>query len=384
MTTTRAGFGLLLLALLATSLNLRAGLTAVAPIMERIGAELALSRGAASLVTTLPVLCMGLFAPLAPGLAARFGLERTIAASLALIGAASMLRLAPGSVALLASAVLLGIGIATAGPLLSGFIKQRFHGHIGLVVGLYSVGMALSGALGAVGTLPLVERLGGWHAALAVWALPALVSLTLWLAIVRPLPGRPGPAAAARLPWREPRAWLLTLFFALQAGLFYTLATWTVAMYQDSGFDAHTASALVSLFMVVGLAGAIGFPALAGRVRDRRPLLVAAALLALAGLLGMALAPRSLPWLASGLAGIGLNGLFSMGLSLPLYETDDHHHASAWTAMMLSAGYCLGAFAPVLAGALRDVLGDYRSAFLGLAGIALVQLLIVTRFKPRD
>lgn len=43
----------------------------------------------ASLLTTLPVLCMGLFAPVAVSISRRFGMERTIFASMVLIGAAT-------------------------------------------------------------------------------------------------------------------------------------------------------------------------------------------------------------------------------------------------------------------------------------------------------
>ena len=116
---------MLLLALILAAINLRPGITSLAPLIERIAAELALSRSLISLTTALPVLCMGLLAPLAPRLALRLGLERTLALCMGVIALALLLRLAGhNSLILIGSAVLLGAAIAVAGPLLSGVIKR--------------------------------------------------------------------------------------------------------------------------------------------------------------------------------------------------------------------------------------------------------------------
>ena len=79
---------LLLVALVLAAINLRPGITSLAPLIERIAMELSLSRSFISLTTALPVLCMGLLAPLAPRLAMRWGLERTIVVCLGVIGLA--------------------------------------------------------------------------------------------------------------------------------------------------------------------------------------------------------------------------------------------------------------------------------------------------------
>src|SRR5690606_39306590 len=57
---------LLWLALIVAALNLRPGITSLAPLIERIATELSLNRASISLTTVLPVLFMGLLAPLAP------------------------------------------------------------------------------------------------------------------------------------------------------------------------------------------------------------------------------------------------------------------------------------------------------------------------------
>lgn len=57
-------FLLLFVALLAASLNMRPVITSVSPLLGNIQSDLGMNSLQASLMTTLPVLCMGIFAPL--------------------------------------------------------------------------------------------------------------------------------------------------------------------------------------------------------------------------------------------------------------------------------------------------------------------------------
>lgn len=285
-----------MLALVLGAINLRPGITSLAPLIERIADELSLSRGLVSLTTALPVLCMGLLAPLAPRLAVRFGLERVIAGCLGLIGLALAARLGSHhSAVLIGSAAALGAGIAIAGPLMSGFIKRHFHDHVGRVVAWYALSMTVGGAAGAVLTDPVVTLAqGGWHLGLAAWAIPAGVAMLLWLC----LPNRAEKAeegGAAGLPWREPRAWLITALFAIQAGLFYALATWLVARYGEAGFSSLRSNSLFSLFMLMGLPSSFILPWLAQRFGNRYHLLLGCGFITTLCLAMITFAPTQVP-----------------------------------------------------------------------------------------
>ena len=61
------------LGLVAVAANLRTVMASVPPLVETIAADLGLSNAAMGALTTLPVLCMGVFAPTAQRLAARIG-----------------------------------------------------------------------------------------------------------------------------------------------------------------------------------------------------------------------------------------------------------------------------------------------------------------------
>ncbi len=366
-----------MLALVLAAINLRPGITSFAPLIERIANELALSRGLISLTTALPVLCMGLLAPLAPRLAMRFGLERTITACLALIALALVLRLGGHvSALLIGSAVLLGAGIAVAGPLLSGFIKRHFVDHVGRVVGWYSFSMAIGGAAGAVLTVPVTQALGdNWAFGLAGWAVPAVVALLFWWR----LPSRADAVSqepSEGLPWGQPRAWLVTGFFAIQAGLFYTLATWLVARYHEGGLGTLHSNALFSLFMLVGLPSAWLLPWLAQRFDIRQPLLVCCGLSMVLCLSMITFNPQLLPEVWAVLMGFALSGSFALSLVLPLYEVHTPMAVSRWTAMMLCAGYGMACLAPVLVGMGRDLSGNYQVPFMVMVGMAVTMTVI--------
>ncbi|MGV8843510.1 MAG: CynX/NimT family MFS transporter [Pseudomonas sp.] len=366
------------------AINLRPGITSLAPLIERIATELSLSRGLIGLSTALPVLCMGLMAPFAPRLALRFGLERTVALCLGLIAGALLMRLAAeSSVVLIGSAVVLGVGIAVAGPLLSGFIKRHFVDRVGPVAAWYSLGMALGGAGGAVLTVSVTQWLGDrWTYGLAIWALPAGVALLFWLFLAHRLNSLPSAASEplastesdepAGLPWRESRAWLISCFFALQSGLFYAVATWLVARYAEAGLSPMRSNALFSLLMLCGLPSAFLLPWLAQRFGIRYQLLLLCALVATLCLSMLTFMPSWLPEIWAILLGFALSGSFAMALVLPLYEADSPMAVSRWTAMMLCAGYSMASFTPILTGLGRDLAGSYQLPFMVLTGLALL------------
>jgi CP family cyanate transporter-like MFS transporter len=81
----------------------------------------------AGLLGTIPILCMGLFAPPAPFVSGRLGLRRALGGSLALIGAFGLARAAaPGAALLIVLTWPVGIGLGIAGALLYVRIKERF------------------------------------------------------------------------------------------------------------------------------------------------------------------------------------------------------------------------------------------------------------------
>ncbi len=58
--------------------NLRTAYPSLGAVLADISSDLGLTPAATSAISTLPVFCLGLFAPVAPWLARKIGTERTI------------------------------------------------------------------------------------------------------------------------------------------------------------------------------------------------------------------------------------------------------------------------------------------------------------------
>jgi CP family cyanate transporter-like MFS transporter len=364
-------------ALVLVSLNLRTPITSISPVLEAIRHDLASSRSVIGLLTTIPVLCMGLFAPFATTFAERHGVERTVRAALLLIGAAIAARLFGGLWLLLVTAVLAGGGIAVTGPLLGAFIKQRFPSNTVLITGVNSLALAASAGLSAALTAPIrAWAHGSWRAALASWSLLALLALMVWQFVVRQAPHATtqGASERQRMPLREPRAWLLMLLFGLQSQLFYCVMTWLAPTYVDLGWSEARAGLLLSAMTVVQVSLMLFVSAAANRHPDRRPWLYFTTLATFAGLLGFALAPLSMPYVWVLLFGAGSAGLFALSSALPLDYGHDPAAAGAWTAMMLCGGYLIAATGPFFGGVIRDLTGSYAAVMLGLTVVAALLL----------
>ena len=121
-----AGF-LLTAAIVAVALNQRPAVVSVAPVLGDLRAETGLSAALAGLLTAVPVLCFGAFAPVAPRLARRIGLETAVAFSLLLLAAGIALRLLSPVALLYAGSLLAGSAIALANVLLPAYVKREFR-----------------------------------------------------------------------------------------------------------------------------------------------------------------------------------------------------------------------------------------------------------------
>ncbi|MCP8970374.1 MFS transporter [Ectobacillus ponti] len=366
---------LLILALFAVSMNLRPAITSISPLLQDIRQDLGMNGTAASFLTALPVLCMGLFAPAATSLEQRWGMKPVVAGCLLLIGAATAARLVAVHTGwLLLTAGLIGIGIAIAGPLLSGFIKMYFPNRAGAMVGIYTLGMGAGASLGAGMAVPLQQAFGFWSSSLAVWALLAGAALLIWLAIV-PTGKQAARAAGGKLPWRTPRAWLITLFFGLQSALFYAATAWLAPYLRSLGFGAGEAGLVVTGFSLLQMFFCFLIPNLSEKTPRRRPWLLASSTAALAGFLLLLAVPMVSVWLAVVFLSTGLGGLFPLALLLPLDETDTPAAASAWTAMASSAGYAIGSIGPILVGTLLDLSGSFHFALASVLLLCVAMIL---------
>jgi CP family cyanate transporter-like MFS transporter len=375
---TRRQTALLVLAIVLVSLNLRSALTVIGPLIRDLRAGDGLSGAAVGLLAAAPLLAFGAISPLGPRLSARFGIERTLVACMLLLTASLALRPLPSVVLLFAGTLAAGAAIAVANVLLPALVKRRFGEHATFVTGIYSVALGLGAALAAGLAVPSERWLGdSWRAALAVWAVPALLSALIWLPLLGGPPRRGSAAAGIRVNlWRDRVAWSVTCYMALLAVQFYSQVAWLPEIYRHEGMSKGAAGALLSLSLFVGIPCGFLVGALAGRLRDQRPIVWGAGLVLLAGWIGVLLAPSAAPSLWAILLGLGFGTGFTLVLSLFVLRADDTSHAVALSGMAQSVGYALAAVGPIAVGALHDATGGWSVPLVVLIGVGVVDLAV--------
>jgi CP family cyanate transporter-like MFS transporter len=374
----------LLGAIVIVSLNLRSTIAAVPPLLDAISSELRLSGAAAGALTALPVICMGVFAPLAAVVARRIGRERALAAALVLVAVGSALRGIPGVFWLYMGSTVAGTGMAIGGTLLPGLVKAWFPRRAGTATGLYTMGIVAGAMAAAALSVPLYEALGHrWGLALALWGTPALAALLVWWPATRSAHADAPPTGRGPMPWRSRAAWLVTLYMGGQSLLYYTELTWLSPMYIDAGFSARDAGLLLGLFSFTQVFTAFGVPLLADRTGgDRRPWIAACLTTNIVMLLLLGLVPMGAPWVWTGVLGLAAGGQLALGLTLLVDLAPTPADSARLSGMALGLGYLVASTGPVLAGALYDVVGEYRLPFLVLAVIALATMLCGVALAP--
>ncbi|MCK9535470.1 MAG: MFS transporter [Pseudomonas sp.] len=343
--------------MILVGLNLRPALSSLAPLLPRIESEGELSVLTLSLLTTLPVLCLGLFAPCAPWLARRLGIERSLALGLIILSAGLALRGLSSATTLFTGTLMIGAAIGILGTLLPALVKRELADSADLMTGVYTMALCLGGALGAGLSIPLADALGSWSLSLMSWASFALTALIAWWWIM------PQPAAEqqhtassghARALLGQPLAWQVMLFMGSQSSLAYIVFGWLPTLLVRQGYSESQAGWLMSASILIQLISAIAAPWLARMSRDQRPALMVVLSLVGIGLCMLLLGPASLSWPGAMLLGLGQGGSFSLALTLIVLRSGNAKIAGELSALVQGGGYTLAAMGPLVVGLMID------------------------------
>jgi CP family cyanate transporter-like MFS transporter len=250
---------------------------------------------------------------------------------------------------------------------------------VGRISALYTTALAGVAALAAGVTVPLANAIGrGWQGGLAVWALPALVALVVWL----PLLARDAAAPAARAPrprmrdvTRSALAWQLTIFFGLQSWSFYVMLAWLPSIFESHGLSSTTAGLLLGLCGAMSIPGALVAPQVAARLPDQRRLVAAFALVAALGFSGLLAAPAAAPVLWSLLIGVGQGALFPLALTMIVLRSGAPRLTASLSTHVQSIGYLLAASGPFVVGLLHDATHSWTAPVAALLALLVPQTL---------
>jgi len=360
------------------ALSLRPALTAVGPVLPRIGVDLPLGEAAQGLLGTLPLLAFAVASPLVHYASRRFGMERAVFLSLLILAVSSVLRSYTGQAGLWIGTVVIGCAIAVGNVLVPVIIKRDYSAHVSRATGVYTAFITGGAALASIVAVPIADAVD-WRLSLAIWGGLAVLVAVIWLPrSITPDPVPPprhDDAAPLVSVWRQPMAWLVTGFMGLQSTSFYLLVNWLPTIEISTGISERTTGVHLFLFQAFGLIGGLTIPRLMKHPTDQRAGAVTASIPVLVALLGLLLAP-SLAIVWAMLAGLGQGAALVAALTLISVRGRTHHETTQLSGMAQSVGYLLAASGPVIAGYLAERTGGWDLTLIVFAGLSVVQLII--------
>lgn len=379
----------IILAIFFVSINLRPAVTSVGPLLATISEALQVSSTQISLLTAIPVFCMGLFAPLAVPLQKNLGYKWSIALLLVLIGVATVARIAFSSYsALLFTSFLAGFAIAIISPMMNAYIKEKFPKKMEPVIGVYSFAIGFGAMLSSGFTSIIYKRFDdNWALALGIWGFLAVIALASWLTAVdsgKGIVAQSNSTVAVRNPWKDKLAWAILIYFGIQTSLFFSLTTWLVSIAEEQGMSLLTAGSVLTLMTFVQLVGNIIIPSMINRYPNRIVWLHSLVVMGLVGSVFFFIDATWAIWVGTIIYGVVLSGLFPIGLMLPLDEARNHEEANEWSSMVLSGGFMMSAILPLLIGIVFDWTGEHfmtKLIFIILFLFMSVSIFVMQKLK---
>ncbi len=380
-------------ALFVAGLVFRVPILIVGPLLKDVQADLSMSHGVAGLLSSIPVFCMALLAPVGPVLAGWLGTRAAVALCIAATAGFGLLRaVGPDAATVILLTVGIGLGMGMVGPVFTQVVRTAMSHRPTLGTGAYAMGYILGSSAAAAFAVPLAATLGGWRGAFGVTALVSFGALVgWWLLAPRQSHARVG-LQLPRLPLRSPIGWLLGLAFGLQSVLFYAAIAWLPSIYIERGWTTAEAATMNAAFAALGIVTTLSVPVIARWIRSRRAQLAIAASLCLIGALGIATGAAGPPsagangpvaYAAVLALGFGIGIFFPITLMLPVEVAHSPAASSALAALMLLVGYTFASVGPVLLGAVRDATGSFVVAGWLLVVVSVVMLATTSLFSPR-
>ncbi|WP_331719314.1 MFS transporter [Streptomyces sp. NBC_00158] len=362
------------------ALNLRPAIGSVSPVLDDLQQSLALSDSAISLLTTLPVLCLGIFAAVSPALSRRMGTPGALVLGFVLLIAGILLRLDHAVWAMFVGTALAGAGLAIGNVLMPAVIKSAFPDRVRLFTGIGTGILSAGAALAAGFAVPLRDATDSWSGSLALWVVPAVVGLVAWLPMLK---GSKPAAATGPAPDQgsllgDAMAWQVTGYLALRALVYFTALGWLPTILADLGYSNSSSGALLSVAMLVSVPGALFAPILVGR-GGTAPMVVAIAVAGAVSLLGLLWLPAAAAlWVA--VLGVTLGAGHAMALTFIGMRSPNPQTAAQLSGMVQTIGYLAGGIAgPLLLGLLHGATGGWTVSLVLLAAFTLPELVLGLR-----
>jgi CP family cyanate transporter-like MFS transporter len=366
------------------ALNLRGPFVAVAPVVDVMQADLGFSPVVLGLLTSIPVLCFALAAPLASLTTRRLGAEFAVTLTILGVLAGVIVRSAGGPALVLVGTVMIGLAITIGNIAVPLIVRRDFSPRRqGTAMGVYTAALNIGSFLTSMVAAPLAE-LAGWQLSLASVGILAVAAIVFWTFAVGPrtafVPSADVVPGGQEHPAVKGSGWItagLTAGFAGQAFSYYAVTAWLPSYLNDElAMSASAAGAGSSLFQIFAIVGGLGVP-LATKYFSTTTTAVTLGVLWVTVPGGLMLAPQ-LWWLWSTFGGVAQGGGITLIFIAIIKLARDQASAGRMSATVQGIGYCFAAVAPPLVGFVHGATGSWTPALLLILASTLAFFLSTT------
>ena len=325
---------------------------------------------------------------MAPGWAARLGLEKLLGLALIVMTIGSLVRIV-GVPGLYLGTLLIGIAVAIINVLLPSLVSVHFPLKVGLYTTVYITMMGLAGTVGSMVAVPIVEA-SSWQTFIILLTLFVGLAALIWLPNWRYNHRFEQSSKATKQGslLKNKAALIFLLFGGLQSLLFYTEMTWLPTIAQSAGLSKAEGGLLAGIFNLISIPVSMVIPSLISRLtnRQRAWFMSSLSLLTVLGLVLMAFAPANFAlWMViSLLLGLSVSSLFPyMMLSFTL-KTSDGQATARLSGMVQSGGYLLASVGPVLLGYSFPIFGTWQPLIYALLAVTIVMIACIFSIEKHD
>lgn len=305
---------------LLVSFNLRMSFSAADPLLARLMKALHMGVGSSSLFGLLPIMALGVAAPLGAKLVQWIRPGVLIIYALLFATAGVVWRSSGELPGLFGGTLIIGLGLGVAGSVILGMARQATPGHVPELMSAYTACVSLGTAVGAGVATPLEELLGSWRAGLLIWALPLLAATGLWSLLVLHRQNERTTQRVMKVPMlpllKQRNARVISLYYLFRVASAWLLIVWLATLMKERGLSAAEAGWVLALATACQIPSAFLSGLLSRWMGGIHRLMSVATILAILACWGLMAAPLALwPWAAACL-GLGLGGIFSIGMTL--------------------------------------------------------------------
>jgi len=278
----------------------------------------------------------------------------------------------------------IGLGLATHDVVTLSTIARQFQQRRGIMTGVVKVGTA-TGQIVVPPVAALLIAIYDWQLALIILGGVGIVVLLLAASLMKSpsgggASGQPTETAGSHFgeARRSATFWMIC---AIQFSFFATLTTIPLHIVihgMDLGMSAATAAALLSVVGATSIAGRLTVGGLVDRIGGKRGLIFCFVPLIVSLLIFYAFPEQTFVFIGVAIYGIAHGGFFTV-TSPTVAEYFGLKSHGAIFGLVLFFGTIGGAAGPILAGRVFDMTGNYAIAFISLAVLAAVGLVLAFR-----